>query len=263
MRKTLGTWLSGMVLLLGLTAPAQAELQSREVPYQDGDVKLAGYLVWDDAITGKRPGVLVVHEWWGLNDYAKKRAEMLAKMGYIAFAADMYGVGHVTTHGDEAGAWMKQITANIDLWQHRANLALDALKSSPETDPGKLAAIGYCFGGATVMQLAYSGADVKGVVSFHGSMPPATPEQAARIHAKVLVEHGAADGFIPPERLTAFQKALEDAKVDWRMTAHGGAVHGFTNPDAGKANMPGVAYDEKADRRSWQEMQEFFKELFN
>jgi dienelactone hydrolase len=245
------------------TSSIYAEVQFKQVEYRDGDQKLSGYIAWDDSIEGKRPGVLVVHEWWGLNDYSKKRARMLAEQGYVAFAADMYGDGKVTTHADDAKGWMTQITANEADWQKRAQLGLEQLKSNELVDDDKLAAIGYCFGGATVMQLAYAGTELDGVVSFHGSLPPATPEQASNIKTSVLVAHGDADSFIPAERITAFKKALSDAGVDWEMNIYSGARHGFTNPGAGDFGMDALAYDEKADRRSWQKMKAFFDEIFS
>lgn len=255
--------LTTAVLLLAVFAfPAYAAVQKETVTYSDGDVELKGYLYWDDAITGKRPGILVVHEWWGLNDYAMMRAEMLAKMGYIAFAADMYGAGKITTHAPEAKGWMQQITANVEAWQRRANLALEQLKAHDKVDAEQLGAIGYCFGGATVMQMVYAGSELDGVVSFHGSLPPASPDQAAKVKAKVLIAHGDADNFIPADRITAFKKALSDAGVDWEMNVYANAVHGFTNPDAASYGVNGVAYQEAADKRSWQRMQTFFKDLF-
>lgn len=254
-------WFLVLAALL-ISAPASAVMKQEQVSYQDGDVELKGLLYWDDAFTGKRPGVLVVHEWWGLNDYAKLRAEMLAESGFVAFAADMFGDGRITRHADEAKGWMQQITANIDAWQRRASLALEQLRKHPKVDADRLAAIGYCFGGATVMQLAYTGADLDGVVSFHGSLPPATPEQAASVKPRVLVAHGADDGFVPAERIEAFKKALSEAGVDWEMDIYSGARHSFTNPYADGYGMEGLAYKETADRRSWLRMLAFFEELF-
>jgi dienelactone hydrolase len=254
-------WRIGLVLW-ALSAPALAVMHQETVTYQDGDVTLQGYVYWDDAFSGKRPGVLVVHEWWGLNDYAKLRAEMLAEMGFVAFAADMYGDGRITRHAEDAKGWMQQITANVDAWQRRALLGLEQLKAHPQVDEAKLAAIGYCFGGATVMQMAYAGADLKGVMSFHGSLPPATAEQASQIKARVLLAHGDADPFVPPERVQAFKAALSDAGVDWEMVIYGGAKHGFTNPYADGYGIDGIAYQEAADRRSWLLMLAFFDEIF-
>lgn len=249
-----------LVLVLGSTA-AFAEIRTQAVQYQDGDQMLNGYLAWDDAIAGKRPGVLVIHEWWGLNDYAKHRAEMLAELGYVAFAADMYGDNKVTRHAADAKGWMMQVTENQDAWQRRALAGLDALKASDKVDPDRLAAIGYCFGGATVMQLAYAGADLDGVVSFHGALPPATPEQQKAIKASVLVAHGDQDPMVPPERVAAFRQALDAAGADWEMAIYAGAKHGFTNPGAGDYGIEGIAYDPKADARSWALMQDFLTEV--
>lgn len=238
---------------------AHAEVRTKTIEYKDGDTVLKGVLAWDDAMTGKQPGVLVVHEWWGLNDYAKSRAEALAKEGYVAFALDMYGDDKVTAHGKEAGEWMKQITANIEAWQTRAQLGLDVLKSQDNVDGSKVAAIGYCFGGATVMQMAYAGADVKAVVSFHGSLPPA-PESVTSIAPQVLIAHGRDDAFVPADRIDAFQKGLDRAGADWEMMIFSGARHGFTNPDAGDYGMDNLQYNEVADKRSWTSMLEVFGE---
>jgi len=254
-------WLIALVVLLAAFG-VQAEVHSEMVTYSDGDTPLKGYLYWDDAAQGRRPGILVVHEWWGLNDYARIRARMLAELGYVAFAADMYGEDKVTEHAADAQGWMKQITANVEAWQARALRGLQVLETDERVDPEKLAAVGYCFGGATVMQLAYAGADLDAVVSFHGSLPPATPEQQSRIKARVLAAHGDADAFMPPERLAAFKAALEAAGVDWELDIYGGARHGFTNPDATKSGLENVAYNEKADHRSWARMKSFLEESF-
>lgn len=256
-----------LAVSLSAAAPAWSAVKSKTVSYQDGAATLTGHLYWDDAIRGKRPGVLVIHEWWGLNDYARSRAEQLAKLGYVAFAADMYGDHKVTTHAEDAKGWMQQITGNIDAWQRRAALGLQQLKASKRVDGDKLAAIGYCFGGATVAQMVYAGQDVRGVVSFHGSLPPASAEQVmameeAKHKPRVLVAHGDADPFVPAERISAFKAALSEAGVDWEMDVYAGAKHGFTNPGAASFGMAALAYDEKADRRSWARMQAFFREIF-
>jgi dienelactone hydrolase len=252
-----------MLILLCFTAPALAALHSKEVQYTDGDTELVGYLYWNDALEDKRPGVMVVHEWWGLNDYARQRAEMLATLGYVAFAVDMYGKDRVTEHPDEAKGWMQQITENVDAWQKRALLGLEILREHELVDPTRTAAIGYCFGGATVMQMAYAGADLKGVVSFHGSLPLPTDAQMSDIKARILVAHGSKDEFVPKERVDAFQAALDKAGADWQMAIYGGAYHSFTVPDADKRGIDNIAYDKQADKRSWAIMQDFFSEVFS
>jgi dienelactone hydrolase len=244
-------------------ASAQAGIKKETIQYKDGDVELQGHLAWDDSIAGKRPGVLVVHEWWGLNDYARQRAELLAGMGYVAFAVDMYGKGMVTQHAQEAGQWAGQIRANIKAWQERGLAGLKVLQGHALVDPGRIAAIGYCFGGATAMQMAYAGADLAGAVSFHGSLPEPPKEAAGKIKAKILICHGAADSFIPAEQIQKCQKGLEEAKADWQMVSYSGARHSFTNPAADQAGIEGLRYDRSADARSWRHMQDFFKEIFS
>lgn len=261
MRRTAHSLLLSFTLLWsGLSF---AEIQTQIVNYQDGDTQLQGYFSWDDSIEGKRPGVLVVHEWWGLNDYARQRTRMLAELGYVAFAVDMYGKNQVTDHPDQATAWMTKITQNVDNWQRRANLGLKQLKAHPLVDANKTAAIGYCFGGATVLQLAYSGADVNGVVSFHGSLPAANEAQYSNIKAKILAAHGNADAFVPTEQVQAFKTSLEAAGADWQLLSFGGVKHSFTNPNASSYGLDALAYDANADRRSWQAMQDFFAEIFS
>jgi dienelactone hydrolase len=241
--------------------PAGAEVKTKTIEYKDGDTVLTGLLAWDDAVSGERPGVLVVHEWWGLNDYAKSRAEKLAAEGYVAFALDMYGDGKVTDHPEEAGTWMSEITGNIETWTRRAQLGLDVLKAQNQVEADSLAAIGYCFGGATVMQMAYTGADVKAVASFHGSLPPA-PESVSSIEPRVFVAHGRDDAFIPKERVLAFQDGLDRAKATWDMTIYSGTRHAFTNPDAGVYGMENLQYNERADKESWAAMLLMFEEVF-
>ena len=252
----------GFIIAVFVAAQAQAKVVTKTVQYKDGEVALEGHLAWDDAIEGKRPAVLVVHEWWGLNAYAQGRAEHLAKLGYVAFALDMYGKGKVTEHPQEAGEWAGMIRKNVSAWQKRALAGLDILKRHDMVDQGRLAAIGYCFGGATVCQLAYSGAALKGVVSFHGSLPVPAPEQSHKIAAKLLICHGAADSFVPATQITKFQDALEEAEADWQMIHYSGARHSFTNQGADKRGINGLRYDKQADMRSWQHMKMFFAEIF-
>lgn len=249
---------AGVAGLLGVAA--SAEVVARDVEYTHGDVTLVGYLAYDDAVEGKRPGVLVVHEWWGLNEYAKQRARMLAELGYVAFAADMYGKGKVTEDPKVAGNWAGHMSGNVELWRARAMEGLARLKAERRTDADRLAAIGYCFGGSTVMQLAYAGAELDGVVSFHGSLPPAPDD--AKIEAEVLACHGAADGFVSAEQQAEFERSLNKAGAAWTLIAYGGAKHSFTNPNADDYGVKGVAYDKRADRRSWSHMRTFFDAVF-
>lgn len=250
-------------LMLGVLPPlVQAKVQSRVVPYSHGQTSLEGFLAWDDSLKGKRPGILVIHEWWGLNDYARSRAEQLAALGYVAFAADMYGKGKVTTHPEKASEWAKRTTDNIGEWFGRAEAGLKLLQEDPNVDPTRLAAIGYCFGGATVMQLVYGSSPVKGVVSFHGSLPLPPKSQTVSHSAKVLIAHGASDPFLTADHIEQFQTALNAAGIDWQMVWYGGAQHSFTNPSADQYGLEGAKYQKQADQRSWIHMNKFFEELF-
>lgn len=241
---------------------SEAKVQVQTVPYKHGEEVLEGVIAWDDSIKAKRPGILVVHEWWGLNAYARKRAEQLAELGYVAFAVDMYGRGKVTDHGEQASQWAKQVTMNLELWQQRALEGLKVLQTYPQVDSTKLAAIGYCFGGATVMQLIYASAPVKGVVSFHGSLPLPPSSQPIKTTAKIFIAHGEADPFLTADHIAKFKTALDQAGLDWQMAIYGGAQHSFTNPFANRYGVKGVQYNENADRRSWNHMQLFFEEIF-
>jgi dienelactone hydrolase len=231
------------------------------IEYRHGDTLLEGYLAYEDTQEGLRPGVLVAHEWWGVNDYAKKRAEQLAGLGYIAFALDMYGKGVRTKDPREAGSLAGRFKADRSLMRARARAGLDVLSNHPLVDRERIGAIGYCFGGATVLELARSGADLAGVVSFHGNLGTPDPGDAGKIRGKVLVLHGADDPLAPPQEIAAFQDEMRNAHVDWQMVFYGGAVHSFTNPRSGNDPSQGVAYNEKADRRSWEAMKVFFSEL--
>lgn len=250
------------LLLLAAVVPAQAAVVSETVTYRHEGQTLEGFMAWDDAVDGKRPGVLVVHEWWGLNDYVRDRAHRLAELGYVAFAPDMYGVGKVTEHPSQAGEWMKTITENVEFWRHRAMAGLAVLKGADRVDPERIAAIGYCFGGATVQQLAYSGADIRGVVSFHGSPLLPGEGEVEQVRAKILFCHGAADPFVKPEPLQKYLAEMGTSGLDWQFIAYGGARHSFTNPGADAKGMEALAYDRSADLRSWAHMKLFFGEIF-
>jgi dienelactone hydrolase len=264
MRNTYPSLIKALCLLAWIAPSlAQAAVQSKVLEYQDNGVTLKGFLCWDDSIQGKRPGVLVVPEWWGLNDYARMRAEMLAKLGYVALAVDMYGQGQETDKPEQAKAWAGKIMSDIPAWRQRGLAGLEALRGQPLVDTGRLAAIGYCFGGSTVVQMAYAGADLKGVVSFHGSLPVATQAEQGKIKARILAAHGAADAFVPFEQVRAFEEGLDKAGVVWELTAYSGAHHAFTNPKAGDYHLDNVAYDARADRRSWESMRGFLEEVFS
>lgn len=249
------------VLLSLLSLPLHAEVQTKTINYRHGDTELQGFLAWDDSIEGKRPGVLVVHEWWGLNDYARRRTEQLAKMGYVAFALDMYGKGKVTEHPQQAGQWASMVRANTENWVSRAVAGLNILKNQELVDTSRLAAIGYCFGGSTVLQLAFAGEDLKAVVSFHGALPVPTQEQAKSAKASILVCHGSADALIPRETIQKFIEALNKGGADWQLIEYGNARHSFTVPGVDKVGIENLKYDAKADHRSWQDMQNLFKEV--
>jgi len=261
-RSSLAALLASVLLVAGFTGGARAEIRSETIDYEYQGQPLRGVLFYDDAAEGPRPGVMVVHEWWGLNDYAKGRARQLAEMGYVAFAADMYGPGKVTTDAQQAGQWSGAVYADRDKARGLARAGLDALAARPEADADRLGAIGFCFGGTTVLELAYSGAPVAGVVSFHGSPRPATDADARRIEARLLVLHGAADPMVPLSQIETFVNAVEGHGIDWELVMYGGAVHAFTNPAADHAGIDGVAYDADAAERSWARMQWFFETLF-
>jgi dienelactone hydrolase len=240
----------------------QAKIVTQTIEYKQGDVTLEGFLAYDDATSAARPGVLVVHQWLGLTDYEKHRAEQLASLGYVAFCADIYGKGIRPQNTTEAGVEATKYKTDRTLLRARVNAGLDVLKKNKLVDTKRVAAIGYCFGGTTVIELARSSAELNGVVSFHGGLDSPTPAAGKNIKCKILACHGADDPFETPTDLAAFEKELRDAKVDWRLNKYGGAVHSFTQPMAGNDNSKGAAYNEKADKRSWVDMKQFFAEIF-
>jgi dienelactone hydrolase len=252
-----------IVIFLVLPFEAFAELHKEVIQYKHGDVALEGYLVYEDTIEGSRPGILVVHDWMGIGPYVKMRADQLAELGYVAFAIDMYGKGIRPKNSQEASARASIYRKDRQLMRSRVQAGLEALVSQPLVDAKRVAAIGYCFGGGTVLELARSGVDIAGVVSFHGNLDTPRPEDAKNIKAKVLVLHGADDPHVPQEDVTAFQEEMRQAKVDWQMVIYGNAVHSFTNPNSGDDPSTGAAYNERADKRSWKAMRLFFRELFD
>ncbi len=246
---------------LTLTAGAsQAAVTTKVVEYEFDGIKLKGFLAYDDAVKEKRPGILVVHEWWGLNEYAKDRCKKLAELGYVAFAVDMYGDGKTTEHPDDARKMATMVRENVKVWRGRAEAGLKQLKAQPNVDADKIAAIGYCFGGSTCLQLAYSGADLKAVATFHAALPKPTEAEAKAIKARILVCHGDADFFIPPEAIKAFREALDGAKVNYEFKGYPDVVHSFTVPEADKVNIKGMKYDKAADEDSWKRMRALFRD---
>jgi dienelactone hydrolase len=242
------------------TSGANAALVKKMVDYGDGATKLEGYLVYDDAVKGARPGVLVVHNWMGLTDETKSKADAIAGLGYIAFAADIYGQDVHPKDANEAGQFAGKYKGDRPTLRRRVNAGLTTLEKQKNVDQKRLAAIGYCFGGTTALELGRSGAALKSIATFHAGLDSPKPADGKNIHAKVLVLHGADDPFNKADEVKAFQDEMRNNKVDWQMVEYGGAVHSFTEKAAGNDNSKGAAYNEAADRRSWQAMQDFFKE---
>ena len=238
---------------------------TKEVSYTADSTTLKGFLAYDENLEGARPGVIVVHEWWGHNQYARKRAIMLAELGYVALAVDMYGDGKQADHPEDAGKFAMEVMQNMPAAKARFEAGMTFLKDQPQTDSKKIAAIGYCFGGGIVLRMAVSGTDLDGVVSFHGSLPTDSVENPKQVKAKLLVCNGADDKFVPAEQIVAFKKAMVDAGINFKFVNYPGAVHAFTNPDADslgkKFNLP-IAYNRKADEESWKDMKLFLEEVF-
>ncbi len=253
------------LLLVLMTAAVKAEIKTETITYAVGETSMSGYLAYNDAISGPRPGVLVVHEWWGHNDYARKRAEMLAKLGYTAFALDMYGDGKVADHPDTAKAFMQAVASNLPEAERRFVAARAVLELQPTVDKQHIAAIGYCFGGGMVLHMARVGMDLDGVVSFHGSLGTDVAAQPGAVKARVLVFTGADDPFVPLEQVQAFEREMVAANAMYELVSYSGVKHSFTNPAADdfgqRFNMP-LAYNAQADAASWNRMQAFLKTVF-
>jgi dienelactone hydrolase len=245
------------------TSLASAAIKTETVEYQQGATALQGLLVYDTAVKGKRPGILLASDWMGVSDQSRQYAEKTARLGYVVFVADIYGKGVHPKDFKEAGAQAAIYRSDRALMQARAQAGLDQLLKVSTVDPTRVAAQGYCFGGGVALELARSGANLAGVVSFHGSLETPHPEQARNIKAKVLVLHGADDPFVTQDEVRAFTEEMRQAGVDWRLTQFGGAVHSFTNPNAGNDNSKGAAYNARADERSWQEASQFYQEIFS
>ena len=247
-------------VLLTLSA-GSATVKTREIEYRQGETVLQGFIAWDDAAPGKRPGVLVVHEWWGHNEHARNQARRLAEAGYVGFALDMYGKGKVTTHPQDAQAFVSEVTKDPAVLAARFNAALEQLKRDPHVDTTRIAAIGYCFGGAVALDMARAGTPLAAVVTFHGALATKTPAQPGKIKARILVLAGGADPFVPPEQIEGFKREMQAAGARFEVIVYPGAKHGFTNPNAGQYGMPQLAYDAQADRESWAAMLKLFKEV--
>lgn len=251
-----------LLTLLCLAVNAQAAVKTKVIEYKQGDTVLEGYLAWDDSNNTTRPGVLIVHEWTGINAHMKQRAEMLAQLGYLAFAADIYGKGIRPAVQADAAKTAGIYKNDRPLMRARVRAGLAELKNQRLVDPERIAAMGYCFGGTTVLELARDGADVKGVISFHGGLSTPSPLDARNIKGRVLALHGADDPFVKADEVAAFQEEMRNARADWQFVSYGNAVHSFTNTAAGSDNSKGAAYNEKADKRSWEAMKLFFTEIF-
>jgi dienelactone hydrolase len=238
--------------------PALAAVQLEAVDYEVGGAPFQGFVAYDDANTDAKPGVLVVHEWWGITDHPKESAKKLAEMGYVAFVVDMYGKDKVTEDPGQASEWAGAMKTDPMAAQERFTAALDQLKAREDVDGERMGAIGYCFGGTIVLEMARLGLPLKGVVSFHGTLSSQVPGDEQDIQASILVCHGADDPHVKLDEVQTFWEAMEAADADWQLIAYGGAQHSFTNP---KADFPGAKYDEKAAKRSWEDMKDFFENV--
>jgi dienelactone hydrolase len=253
------------VMVLGLVVaatPASAEVRTKVVDYAVGGVALQGLVAWDDRAAGKRPGILVVHEWWGHNEHAREAARKLAAAGFVGFALDMYGKGKLATHPDDAMKFMTEATKDPAVLNARFEAALAEMKKDPNVDPARVGAIGYCFGGSVVISQARMGKDLKVVASFHGGLAGLAPVKPGGVTARVLVYTGAADPMVPADQVEAFRKEMAAAGARVDIVSYPGAKHGFTNPAAGSFGMDALAYDAEADRTSWAAMLQAFKGVF-
>ncbi len=255
------------ILAFGMVGVAAAEprILGKAVEYGAQGVGMKGYLAYDESIEGERPGVLVVPEWWGVNSYTRRRARMLAELGYTALVVDMYGGGKVVTNPDEASKLSSEAMEKFDVSKARFMAAMDFLKKQPTVDPARIAAIGYCFGGGIVLNMARQGVDLKGVVSFHGGLTAVKPAQPGNVKAKILALTGGADPLVPSDQVEAFKQEMKAAGADFQLISYPGAMHAFTNPEADllgkKFDLP-IAYNAKADKESWSEMKKFFSTIF-
>ncbi|MGQ0702323.1 MAG: dienelactone hydrolase family protein [Gemmatimonadales bacterium] len=243
--------------------PAGPNIQTREIEYRRNGAVLKGFIAWDSAGAGRRPGVLVVHEWWGHNEHARNAAQRLAEAGYVGFALDLYGDGKVTTHPDTAPMFMAEATRDPAVLNARFAAAREELLREPHVDPERIGAIGYCFGGMVVLSQARAGADLDAVVSFHGALPSG-PVDSGVVKARVLVLTGADDPMVPDSALENFRRELSVAGAGGQVeiVSYPGAKHSFTNPKADAVGMPALAYNPEADRQSWEAMLRLFREVW-
>lgn len=254
---------AGVLLFAVGQGSALAEVKSKQIEYKQGDTTLQGFVAYDTEAKGKRPGVLVVHEWWGHNEHARNQAVRLAKAGYVGFALDLYGKGKVASHPDDAKKFMEQAIKDPGVVGARFNAAVDVLKKQPQVDPDKIGAIGYCFGGAVVLEMARGGADLDAVGVFHGPLAAhSQPAQKGKVKARILVQTGGADSMVPPAQVTAFEKEMKAAGVNARVITYPKAKHSFTNPNADKVGMQALGYDAAVDKKSWTELLGFLKQAF-
>lgn len=250
------------LLFVALAARGQTGIKTEIIEYRDGETVLQGLLAYDASLKEPRPGVLVIHEWYGHNDYVQQRAIQLAEMGYIAFALDMYGKGILASNAQQASQLAGTFYQNRHLMRQRATAGLKILQEHRLVDKTRIAAIGFCFGGTVALELSRSGAELAGVVSFHGGLNTPNPADARQIKGSVLVLHGADDPYVKEDEVKFFQEEMRQAGVDWQMIFYGDAVHSFSNPAAGNDKSQGAAYHPKAAQRSWKAMQTFFSEIF-
>lgn len=251
-----------LILMFAFTMNLKSEIITKDIEYTEGGTTLMGYLAYNNNNTESRPGILIVHQWKGLTEYEKMRARQLAELGYVAFAVDVYGKDIRPTSSEEAGKQAGKFSSDRNLLRERVKAGLEEIKKQEFVNVNNIAVIGYCFGGGAALELARSGADIKGAVSFHGNLTTPNPLDANNIKCKISVQHGAIDPNVPEEDVIAFKKEMEDAKVDYVLTEYAGAVHSFTQESAGNDPSKGSAYNERADKRSWQAMKNFFTEIF-
>lgn len=247
---------------LALAATASGEVKTKTIDYRDDGTALQGMIAWDDAAQGKRPGILVVHEWWGHNEHARHQATRLAEAGYVGFALDLFGKGKVTTHPKEAGAFYEAAMTNHAQTAARFNAALEQLKKDPHVDPTKIAVIGYCMGGTIALDMARAGGDYDAVIAVHAALATKTPAKKGAVKARILVLNGAADPMVPPVQVESFEKEMKEAGAQATVVLYPGVKHAFTNPDAGKAGLPALEYNGDADKQAWAAIVKTLKEVF-